>query len=302
MDRFVADPEWHGLIIAYFYLGGIAAGAYAAACLARLFGDEEDRRATRAAFYLAFPLVSVCGLLLVVDLGRPERFWHMVIQSNTGRPMFKWWSPMSVGSMGLSLFGFFSFASFLGVMAQDGRLGLGRFSGLATRLEHGPLARLFELGGLLSAFFLGSYTGALLSASNQPVWAQSTWIAPLFLASATSTGVAAVILMDRLRGRDLPEHAIARLERLDAFAMALEMLLLVVFAVSLGRAFAPAFRSWPGVLVPAFVVPVGLLIPLALRIRAWKHRELVGAVLVLIGGLVLRAAVVGMPAIFLEHG
>lgn len=302
MDRFVADPEWHGLIVAYFYLGGIAAGAYAAACLARLFGGEEDRRATRAAFYLAFPLVAACGLLLVVDLGRPERFWHMMIQSNTGRPMFKWWSPMSVGSWGLSLFGLFSFASFLGVMAQDRHLGLGRFAGLAERLERGPLAWGFELGGLLAAFFLGSYTGALLSATNQPVWAQSTWIAPLFLASATSTGVAAVILLGRLRGRDVPEPAMERLERLDAFAMVLELALLIVLAVSLGSPILDAFRSWPGVLIPAFVVPIGLLLPLVLRVRAGKNREAVGALLVLIGGLALRAAVVGMPATFLLNG
>ena len=73
-------------------------------------GDEDDRRAVRVADYLAFPLVCLCGLLLIVDLNRPERFWHMMIQSQTGRPMLKWWSPMSIGSWGLSAFGAFSFA------------------------------------------------------------------------------------------------------------------------------------------------------------------------------------------------
>ena len=72
MDRYVADPHWGGYIIWYFYLGGIAAGAYALAALASLFGDESDRRASRAAHYLAFPLVSLCGPLLIIDLGRPE--------------------------------------------------------------------------------------------------------------------------------------------------------------------------------------------------------------------------------------
>src|SRR6516225_8550036 len=120
MDRYVADPHWGGYITWYFYLGGIAAGSYALAALANLFGGEEDRRATRVAHYIAFPLVAVCGVLLVVDLGRPARFWYMMVQSQTYRPMFKWWSPMSVGSWGLSAFGVFSFVSFLGVLIADG--------------------------------------------------------------------------------------------------------------------------------------------------------------------------------------
>lgn len=299
MNVHVADPGWHGLIVAYFYLGGIAAGAYAVACLARLFGDDEDRRATRAAYYLAFPLVAICGLLLVVDLGRPERFWHMLFESQTGRPIFKWWSPMSVGSWGLSLFGAFASASFLGVLAEDGRLGLGRFSGLATRLRRGWPGRLFELGGLVSAFFLGSYTGALLSATNQPVWADTTWLAPLFLASAASTGAAALVLWGRHARREVPEAGLERLERLDAFAMALEIVLLVALAASLGGVAARAFGAWPGVLIPAFVVPFGLLTPLALRLRPGRLGAAVGAALVLSGGLALRVAIVGAPAFWL---
>ena len=38
-DPFVADPEWGHYIIWYFYLGGIAAGSFAMASLATLFGD-----------------------------------------------------------------------------------------------------------------------------------------------------------------------------------------------------------------------------------------------------------------------
>ncbi len=127
LDPFVAAPDWGQYIIWYFYLGGIAAGAYAVATMIGLFGEERDRRAARVAEYLAFPLVNACGLLLVVDLGRPERFWHMLIRSETFRPMFKWWSPMSAGSWGLSAFGAFSFVSFVGVLAEDRRLGMGRW-------------------------------------------------------------------------------------------------------------------------------------------------------------------------------
>src|SRR5262249_13348336 len=95
MNPYVASPHWEWYIVAYFYLGGIAAGAYAVAAMVGLWGKEDDREAVRVAHYIAFPLVTLCGLILTVDLGHPERFWHMLIQSETYWPMFKWWSPMS---------------------------------------------------------------------------------------------------------------------------------------------------------------------------------------------------------------
>jgi formate-dependent nitrite reductase membrane component NrfD len=302
MDPFVVDPHWHGLITAYFYLGGIAAGAYATYTLAGLFGDEDDHRAVKVAAYIAFPLVCVCGVLLIVDLGRPERFWHMMVQSETYRPMFKWWSPMSVGSWGLSAFGACSFASFVGVLAEDGWLGLGRWSETARRLRRGWAGRFLEVAGAGSAFFLGAYTGTLLSATNQPFWAQSTWLSALFLASSASTGVAAVLLLAMGFCRGSTPEVIERLDRLDLWAVVLELLMLAAFALSLGALAADALGTWPGLLVPVFVAPAGVVWPMvARRLPFWWARA-ASAVGVLAAGLALRYAVVGMPAGFTVGG
>jgi formate-dependent nitrite reductase membrane component NrfD len=295
INPYVADPEWRALIVWYFFLGGIAAGSYVMAVLADLFGDAEDRRGVRIAYYLAFPLVGVCGLLLTADLGRPERFWHMLLDSSTGRPMVKWWSPMSMGSWGLSAFGFFSLLSFAGVLAEDGWPGLKRFSPQAARLRTGLFGRLFALGGALSAFFLGSYTGVLLGASNQPVWSNTTWLGALFLASSASTGVATIILIDQALRLDIARGAIERLERLDGWAIGLELLVLAVVALSLGKLAGAAFIQWPGALVPCLVVPAGLLAPLALRHVHGAWARALACVLVLLGGFTLRAAFVGSP-------
>jgi formate-dependent nitrite reductase membrane component NrfD len=294
-DPYVANPEWGQYIIWYFFLGGIAAGSYAIARMVELFGDERDRRVVRVADYIAFPLVNACGLLLVVDLGRPERFWHMLIQSETFRPMLKWWSPMSAGSMGLSAFGAFSFVSFLAVLAEDRRFGLGRWHDLAMKLRTGAVGRLFQVGGALSAFFLGAYTGTLLTATNQPIWAQTTWLSPLFLASAASTGVAAMILLVRWRLRESPHEVVEKLERVDAFAMVLELAMLAAFVASLGKFAGPAFLRWPGLLVPTFVLPLGLILPLVARRLPWRWANRASPVLVLVAGYALRFAVVGMP-------
>src|SRR5262249_3486416 len=117
MDLFVTDPEWHWFIIFYFFLGGIAAGAYFTATLVDLVGDESERELSRVGYWIALPLVLLCGLFLTLDLNKPERFWHMLFKSELvhqalaqGWPwstqswptmshalIWKYWSPMSVG-------------------------------------------------------------------------------------------------------------------------------------------------------------------------------------------------------------
>jgi formate-dependent nitrite reductase membrane component NrfD len=292
--RIVASPDWNWLIILYFFFGGIAAGSYFIGTLIDLVGHERDRRISNIAYYIAFPLVALCGILLIVDLGRPERFWHMVIQSNTGLPMFKYWSPMSVGVWALLLFGAFSAASFAGALAEEGRFGLGRFSGLAHLMHFGPLGILFELAGTAVGFFIASYTGALLTASNQPFWSDSNLIGALFLASAASTGIATLLLIMTFVRR-APEASVANLERTDRWAMLLELVLLIAFVASLGG-LAPAFIvSIYGILLIAGTLAVGVIVPLVLSWRRHPlgtHSTTIAAVLVLIGGFILRYAVV----------
>jgi formate-dependent nitrite reductase membrane component NrfD len=292
--RIVADPEWGWWIVLYFFFGGIAAGSYFIGALVDLFGRERDRPIAKVAYYIAFPLVAICGILLVVDLGRPERFWHMLIQSNTGWPMFKYWSPMSVGAWALLLFGAFSGASFVGALAEDGRFGLSRFSGIAGWLHRGPIGILFELGGAAVGFFIASYTGALLSATNQPFWSDSNLIGALFLASAASTGIATILIALAFR-RNVPHDSIASLERTDRWAMVLEMALLLAFMASLGGLALAFIGSLYGILLLVGTLLAGVLVPLFilwLPATPGSGRTVVAAALVLVGGFILRYAIV----------
>src|SRR5215467_4951728 len=161
MMRITVAPEWEWLLVWYFFLGGLAAGLYFMAALIELVGSEHDRTMAKVAYYYAFPLAVVCGVLLILDLGRPERFWHMLIQSETGRLMFKYWSPMSVGAWALLVFGGVSFLSFVGVLAEDGHLGLGRWRGVASIWRHGTLGVGFAVVRAVVGFFVAAYTGVL---------------------------------------------------------------------------------------------------------------------------------------------
>src|SRR5438309_3403020 len=188
MDLFVADPEWHWWIILYFFLGGIAAGAYFTATLIDFVGDTRDREIARVGYWIAFPLVVLCGLFLTVDLNKPDRFWHMLLKSEIVREamgqgwpgsaqswqtmshalIWKYWSPMSVGAWALLLFGVCSFLSFLASLWPDGSL--------AQLLRHGIFGRALQLVGSAVGFFIAAYTGSLLSATNQPLWSDTVWL------------------------------------------------------------------------------------------------------------------------------
>jgi formate-dependent nitrite reductase membrane component NrfD len=116
---FTEPPHFRWLIILYFFVGGISGGALLVASLLRLVGTPEDGQFIRFGVYISAVGAVVSAILLTIDLGVPLRFWHMLIQNHTGLPMFKWWSPMSVGAWGLLVFGFFALLATLGALWAD---------------------------------------------------------------------------------------------------------------------------------------------------------------------------------------
>jgi Na+/proline symporter len=119
--------------------------------------------------------------------GEPFGAKHMLLQSETLRPMLKTWSPMSLGSWGLLLFGSFAFISFLDALADDDRE---RWPRLVVLRPAGFLGVLVVVIGDLLGFFLAGYTGVLLTVTNRPIWADTSWLGVLFLVCGASTAAA----------------------------------------------------------------------------------------------------------------
>jgi len=300
---FTAAPHWEWLIVLYFFIGGLAGGCYFLAATIELFGRPEDRPLARLGYYVALPCVILSGLLLTVDLSRPLRFWHMLIERNTLEPMFKPWSPMSIGSWALMIFGAFTAVSFAAALADDEGVpwpGLRRMQPalravrpLAVRLRPPSVAgRVIAVLGGVSGFFIAGYTGVLLSVTNRPIWSDTPLLGLLFIVSAASTSAALMLLLARRAGWTMP--GMADLHRLDAWVLLLEFVVLAAVVVSLG----PVLRAWMnawGLLLAVGVVFVGMALPLALTWRPHPGRgngARTAAVLVLIGGFLLRAIVV----------
>ncbi|HJU67878.1 MAG TPA: NrfD/PsrC family molybdoenzyme membrane anchor subunit [Gemmatimonadaceae bacterium] len=297
------SPHWGWYVILYFFLGGLAAGLYFIATLLQLVGDPRDRPAIQLGYLLAFPLVIICGVILIVDLGQPQRFWHMLIQSHRfPLPMFKGWSPISVGSWVLSIFGFFAFISFVGVMIETGRLR----RPLLVRLDRWarerprPIAVLWGIIGAFFGFFLAGYTGVLLIGTSVPLWHNAHLLGGLFLISAASTSYALLMLLLMRRGETHTHVTVRKLERADRMAIIFELILLGVMLVLLGSVARPLITGGFGVVFWGGVVIVGLIVPLIVhRIRREgltpERRAMIAAACVLIGGLLLRFVVIMSP-------
>lgn len=265
-------PGWEMLIVLYFFFGGIAGGAYFTAAVADNFGGSRDGKVARVGYLLSLPLVVLCGVLLIADLGVPLRFLNMLRS-------FKFWDPMSIGAWALGVFGLFSFvSSVLSFSSSEQSIALRRKVGLV---------------GIFFGFFLASYTGVLLSATALPFWSDARLMGALFLASGASTGMAAMSLILFLTGASTGDGW-GKVKRADKFSMIIELVMLALFLIVLGSAarpittgpFAPLF--WGGLVV------VGLLVPLVLEFVAHGSRSMavVSAVLVLAGGFILRYVMV----------
>lgn len=293
-------PHWEWLIILYFFFGGIAGGAYFMATLMRLVGGPQDRPVVRLGYYVAFPLVLLCGLLLVLDLRQPLRFLNMLVDFKQFGLAFKYWSPISFGAWILFLFGFFSFLSFVGAVGHDRRVRYPLVDRYGDWMDANPVGLALSLVGALFAIAFTGYTGLLLATTSQPVWSDTPMLGALFLVSGVSTALAAMVVL--IRWRRLEAHdAERRLETADNFMMTGELLLLLILLATLGSLAGPLLHLGYAVLLVVGVMIAGLLIPLALHLRPTLlgaragQSSIIAAILVLLGGLLLRYVIIMAP-------
>lgn len=286
------QPTWTWEIIWYFFFGGLAAGSYVIASIATLFGSQEDRIIARWGYYLSILAILPCPPLLIKDLGRPERFLHML-------RIFKVKSPMSMGTWALLGFSFFSAITAIIQAARDGMLG--RWWG--ARLLANLPQRLIALPGAGFGLFLGGYTGVLLTATSVPLWSRSKLLGGIFITSAISTSSALISFVLRLV--NAPARTLHKLERLEAAAILLELAGLFSFLRQSGRAARPLVGNGPaehGRTFWGLVIGSGLALPWLMQVSALltgrrgnkqrRARGILASLLVLVGGYFLRRTIV----------
>ncbi|PRY01640.1 NrfD/PsrC family molybdoenzyme membrane anchor subunit [Allonocardiopsis opalescens] len=155
----------------YLFLGGMAGASASLAALADLEGRPE--LAARGRYAAAGGALASVGLL-IHDLGRPERFLHML-------RVIKPTSPLSVGTWILGPFTALSCAA-----AASDATGIWR-----------PAGRLAGLAAGLLGPAMSTYTAALLTDTAVPAWHEARAELPfVFAGSALTSGAGAALLLN----------------------------------------------------------------------------------------------------------
>ena len=262
---FIHAPVWGWEVASYFWFGGMASGSAFVALACDAAGDHRSAAIARK---VALAAVAPAPVLLIADLGRPERFLNMM-------RIFKPRSPMNMGAWCL--------VAFSGSAALAVGADLARQPKAARTL--GAMTSL--LGG-----YLGSYTGVLLACTAVPVWARSrAFLGPIFVATATATGAAATRLA--LVARGLPEdHPTGTaLTALETVAVLIELSLSSLAERRLEDTAEALVRGRPGMLLRAAKSLVVLGLSLRALIRtAGPRADDASSVMYLAAGLGFRFA------------
>jgi formate-dependent nitrite reductase membrane component NrfD len=280
-------PLWRWEIALYFFLEGISAGAFLLATMADLFADDEYDEMIATAHRLSFVTLLPCPPLLIADLGRPERFHHML-------RMWKPSSPMNTGSWALSGYGLS-----VGLLAAKQLTGDGPLSEIDPLKKASQLvpSRALEAIGLPFTLTMLSYPGVLLSTTSTPIWSRNRFLGALFACSSISSGAAALSLILSLRGKS-DGKAVEGLETFETVASLCEAATLGAYIVTSRDTAEPltggryAKHFWLG------AVGAGLALPTLLKLATPKSRKqsristIFRSALTLAGALALKWAVV----------
>lgn len=276
-------PVWIAL---YLYLAGVSGGAFAASIAASFLGDRYRNVARWGAYVAPWPVLVGTGML-VIDLGSPGRFWMLLVKVNPS-------SVMSMGTFVISLFSAVAFVYFWHQLYTEKQV---KFT-----LLGGGLLTAVRWTGIPLAVALGTYTGFLLNASRAITLWNNGVLPLIFLASALSTGVAAVMVAVALTNKwDTVRNEVVNLALADAVLIGLELFALAAYVWSLlvgnmaQRAALAFLNTNYGLLFWGGVWVVGLFLPLAIKLFTKGEsngKAVLNGTLVLCGGLMLRIIIV----------
>ena len=202
---------WGMPIVLAIYFIGLSAGSLILSSLTYVFGRVEYKSIARMAVFLAIVLICGAMISILVDLGRPEKFWR--------------------------LFMFFFLNNMTSMFAINGILYGGYF--VISLVYFGVIlagqqtaTKIMGTIAVLWAVLVHMGTGAIFGF----VAAREAWFSPIkpfeFLAAALTSGMALLIVVTmlvlKLTGREIKKEIITSLARmLIMFIIILALLILV---------------------------------------------------------------------------
>jgi Ni/Fe-hydrogenase subunit HybB-like protein len=272
-DVVTKAPNWHHLVAWDVLFNNMTTGLFLASAAGDLARPGLFAPLTRVAYPLALLFLTADLLCLVLDLGNPLRFHHML-------RVFKPSSPMSLGTWCLT-----SYSLPLATIAA-----IDLFSSGGGFL--GGIRTVAVVVGVLPALGSMVYKGVLFSTTSQPAWRDARWLGGYLTTSALTLGSAGLLAISALLQRD---EATGPLR--VAFAVLL-LLSLIPMGLVLG-AFLPTLRSIEGrrgLLRDGLIaVGLGVVAPLVLVLTGTRLGIIIGVVCLLLGNLLVRSVIVAIP-------
>jgi hypothetical protein len=267
-------PPWHGLVVWDVFFNALATGLFITAAVGELARPAALAPVASWAYPLALLFLLLDLTLLVLDLGDPLRFHHML-------RVFKPSSPMSLGTWCLTLYSL----PLTAMVALD--LVAPADSGAAwwARKALLVLALPFAFGSM-------AYKGVLFSTSSQPGWRDARWLGAYHVGSAFALGVTALTALAALTGHG---HAVVLLRPAAVILLALQVVPLLLLAAELRPALLAARTRGQLLGAAAFAFGFGVALPVPLAALGGSAPLAVGAGAALVGGWAVRHLLVTLP-------
>lgn len=263
-------PDWHGLVVWDLFLNALATGLFLVAALCDL---ARPGTVTPWVYPLALVLLLADLACLVLDLGDPLRFHHML-------RVFKPSSPMSLGTWCLTAYSL----PLTALVAVDLLAALGVGLGLAW------LRTALIVVALPFAFGSAAYKGVLFSTTAQPGWRDARWLGAYHVSGAVACGAAVLLMLSTAIGQ--PGESLRHL-------LVAALVVHLIPAAFLARELYPALveclpRSTVGRDI-SLIGGGGIVAPFALLLTAGSLLSAAAAGLVLAGAWLARHVIVLLP-------
>ena len=272
-------PPWHGLVVWDLFFNALTTGLFMTAAVGELANSSAFAPVAKWAYPLALVLLLTDLTFLVLDLGDPLRFHHML-------RVFKPSSPMSLGTWCLTTY---SFPLTVVVV-----IGLGVLVGIlpGDSATLGWLHKGLLVFALPFAFGSMAYKGVLFSTSSQPGWRDARWLGAYHVASGFAFGSALLLAQAAFTGS---ESAATALRPAVIALLIVQMVPLALLARELLPALAQRRTREQMMSAAALVFGVGGLVPLILLPFGGTVVDVVVAAAALVGGWVTRHWIVLLP-------
>jgi hypothetical protein len=267
-------PEWHGLVAWDMLFNNLTSGLFLTTALSELAAPEVFTQVAKAAYPIAMVLLVADLVCLVLDLGDPIRFHHML-------RILKPTSSMSLGTWCLTVYS----------------LPLTAAAALSLLPAGGPtlewVRKAAVVLGRLPALGSAVYKGVLFSTTAQPGWRDVRWLGGYLTNSALMLGCAELltlsILMDQTSATAVLRPALILLLVLNVVALGL-------VAAELRPTLSLVYTRKQLVRLAVLCIGGGIVVPLGLLLAGGSALTVLAAVLFLLpGSLALRFVIVHVP-------